>query len=206
MNSTGQHIYSNIDSFISREEKEELLGQRAKVLWFTGLSGAGKSTLVAQLEKRLYLNRYKAAVLDGDSVRNGLNYGLGFSEEDRLENIRRVAEVSKLFTQNGIITLCSFVSPMKTMRDMAKKIIGESDFLEIYIDAPLELCEQRDVKGLYAKARAGVIKDLTGVGSPFEAPEHPFLRVDTAANDIDTCGEIIYSAVLPLIRREQKHG
>ena len=165
------------NNILQRSDKEKLLRQRGIVLWMTGLSGSGKTTIAIDLEKTLNANGKLTQVLDGDNIRNGLNKDLGFSEESRFENIRRIAEVALLFANCGIITICCFVSPTKEIRDIAKKIIGENDMKEIFIDTPLEICEQRDVKGLYAKARKGEIKDMTGVNSPFDVPENPALAI-----------------------------
>lgn len=177
MNNT--NIFPQFNSLLSREDKEKFLNQRSKVIWFTGLSGSGKSTIGMGLEKMLYDNGYLAQVLDGDIIRSGINNNLGFSEEDRLENIRRIAEVSKLFIFSGVITINCFISPTVQIRNMAKDIIGRKDFIEIYVNTPLEVCEQRDVKGLYKKARNGEIKDFTGITSPFEDPLTPDYIVTT---------------------------
>lgn len=173
------HIYPIFDQILSREDKQHLLGQRSAVVWFTGLSGSGKSTIAQALERELYKQGRLTKLLDGDNIRTGLGKNLGFSVNDRRENIRRVAEVAKLFAQAGVICLCSFVSPTREIRNLAKEIIGEEDFLEVYVNAPLEVCEARDVKGLYQKARAGIIKDFTGIDSPFEAPPSPFMEIKT---------------------------
>jgi adenylylsulfate kinase len=167
---TNKHLHTTFDRIKNRADKEKLLNQKGIVLWFTGLSGSGKTTIAQHLETELYERGYLTQVLDGDNVRTGINNNLGFSETDRMENIRRIAEVAKLFKDCGIITLCSFVSPTRAMREMARMIIGTKDFVEIYVNAPLEVCEDRDVKGLYKKARAGEIKDFTGIDAPFEAP------------------------------------
>ena len=161
--------WHNMD--ITREVRAEKMGQQPKTIWLTGLSGAGKSTIVNELEKRLFVYGKKTMVLDGDNVRMGLNKNLGFSEEDRVENIRRIAEVSKLMNDAGVIVLTSFISPFRKDRRNAKKIIGEDSFIEVYISTPIEECERRDVKGLYKKARAGKIADFSGISSPYEAPE-----------------------------------
>ena len=154
------------------------------VLWFTGLSGSGKSTIAVALERELYSRGYVAQVLDGDNIRHGINSNLGFSIEDRRENIRRIAEIAKLFMQSGIVTICSFISPTLEIRQMAREIIGEQDFFEIFVDTPLEICEQRDVKGLYQKARAGQITGFTGIDSPYEAPINPDLQIKTANQEL----------------------
>jgi adenylylsulfate kinase len=204
MKDEGQNIYSVFDEIIPRTEKETFLNQTARVVWMTGLSGSGKTTLAKYLERKLQSNGYFTKLLDGDNVRSGLNKGLGFSEEDRLENIRRIAEVSKLFLDGGVICINSFVSPTKDIREMAKGIIGEHDFLEVYINTPLEECEKRDVKGLYAKARKGEIKDFTGISSPFEAPETPSIEVLTAGKTIEEAGEDFYQKLIPFITKEKR--
>lgn len=175
-----KNIFPIFEQMLSRKDKEELLGQRGIMLWFTGLSGSGKSTVAVALERELHRRGRLCRLLDGDNVRTGINRGLGFSEEDRRENIRRIAETGKLFVDTGIITIASFVSPTRRLRDMARDIIGAEDFKEIYVSTPLEECERRDVKGLYARARRGEIKDFTGISAPFEAPEHPALTLDTS--------------------------
>lgn len=165
---------------LSRSDKEELLGQKGVMLWFTGLSGSGKSTVAIALERELQKRGLLCRILDGDNIRSGINKGLGFTAEDRRENIRRIAEVAKLFVDTGIITIAAFISPSNDLRRMASDIIGSEDFKEVYISTPLEVCEARDVKGLYAKARRGEIKNFTGISAPFEAPEHPALSIDTS--------------------------
>lgn len=175
-----KNIFPIFEQMLSRKDKEELLGQRGTMLWFTGLSGSGKSTVAIAVERELHRRGKLCRLLDGDNVRTGINRGLGFSEEDRRENIRRIAETGKLFVDTGIITLASFVSPTRELRDMARDIIGTEDFKEIYVCTPFEECERRDVKGLYARARRGEIKDFTGISAPFEAPEHPALAIDTS--------------------------
>lgn len=173
-------IFPIFDRMLARADKEQLLGQRGVMLWFTGLSGSGKSTVAVALERELHRRGLLCRLLDGDNIRSGINAGLGFSEEDRRENIRRIAEVGKLFVDTGIITVASFVSPTRELRRLARDIVGPADFREIYVSTPLEECERRDVKGLYARARRGEIKDFTGVSAPFEAPEHPDLSLDTS--------------------------
>ena len=174
------NIYPIFDQMLSREDKEKLLGQQGVMLWFTGLSGSGKSTISVALERELHRRGRLCRILDGDNIRAGINANLGFSEADRKENIRRIAEVSKLFVDTGIITIAAFISPTEEMRQMAAEIIGRNDFKEIYISTPLEECERRDVKGLYAKARLGEIKNFTGISSPFEVPANPALSLDTS--------------------------
>lgn len=173
------NLYPITDRMLPREAKEALLGQRGVLLWMTGLSGSGKSTVALALERELHRQGRLVRILDGDNVRTGINRGLGFSAEDRTENIRRIAEVSKLFVETGVITVACFVSPTRDIREMARDIVGADDFREIYISTPLEECERRDVKGLYARARRGEVKNFTGISAPFEAPEHPALSLDT---------------------------
>lgn len=173
-------IYPIFDQMLSRSDKEELLGQKGVMLWFTGLSGSGKSTVAIALERELQKRGLLCRILDGDNIRSGINKGLGFTAEDRRENIRRIAEVAKLFVDTGIITIAAFISPSNDLRRMASDIIGAEDFKEVYISTPLEVCEAREVKGLYAKARRGEIKNFTGISAPFEAPEHPALSIDTS--------------------------
>ena len=194
------NIYPIFSKMQTREEKERLLGQRGITLWFTGLSGSGKSTVAIALEKKLSSEGILCRIIDGDNVRCGLNAGLGFSPQDRKENIRRIAEVCKLFTQTGIVTLATFISPTREIRGMARDIIGEEDFMEVFIATPLEECEKRDVKGLYAKARKGEIKEFTGISSPFEEPEDPDVRIDTSCLSLEESVRQIAAAVMPRIR------
>ena len=174
------NIYPIYDQMLSRQDKETLLNQRGMMIWFTGLSGSGKSTVALGVERELHQRGVLCRILDGDNIRSGINKNLGFSAQDRQENIRRIAEVGKLFVDTGIVTLAAFISPTNESRAMAAQIIGEPDFKEIYVSTPLQVCEQRDVKGLYAKARKGEIKDFTGVSAPFEVPENPALVIDTS--------------------------
>ncbi|MDE6159076.1 MAG: adenylyl-sulfate kinase [Bacteroidaceae bacterium] len=174
-----ENIYPIYKQMLGREEKERLLGQHGVMVWFTGLSGSGKSTVALGVERELQKRGLVSQILDGDNIRHGINSDLGFSVEDRRENIRRIAEIGKLFVGNGIITLACFVSPTEEIRRMACDIIGKDDFLEVYVSTSLEECERRDVKGLYAKARRGEVKDFTGISSVFEAPENPALSINT---------------------------
>ena len=171
---------------VSREDREELLKQKGAVLWFTGLSGSGKSTVASSLEKRLHDMGKLTYTLDGDNVRHGLNSDLGFSDEDRIENIRRIGEISKLFVDAGVITIATFVSPFREDRQKVRDLL-EKDFVEIYIDCPIEVCEKRDPKGIYKKARAGEIKHFTGIDSPYESPINPEIVVSTHLNTLDEC-------------------
>ncbi|HEX7027202.1 MAG TPA: adenylyl-sulfate kinase [Gammaproteobacteria bacterium] len=172
---------------ISREERERLNGHKSAVLWFTGLSGAGKSTLARAVSRVLYTHGCQAVALDGDNVRHGLNVDLGFSREDREENIRRIAEVAKLFVDSGMIVLCAFISPFKSDRQSARKRFSQHEFIEIFCDAPLHVCENRDEKGLYKKARAGKISEFTGISSPYERPDDCELSLDTGALPVEEC-------------------
>ena len=196
-----ENIHPIFDRLLQRIDKEDLLQQTAKVIWLTGLSGSGKSTIAQHLEKILHANGNLTMLLDGDNIRSGINNNLSFSDADRIENIRRIAEVSKLFLNCGIITINSFVSPTNEIRKMAKELIGENDFLEIYINAPLEVCEARDVKGLYKKARAGLIPDFTGITSPFEAPENPALEIRTDKMEIEESVQMLLDFILPVIKK-----
>ena len=170
---------------ISREDRESVLGQRGVTVWLTGLSGSGKSTIAVGAEQMLVEKGHLAYVLDGDNVRHGLNKNLGFSPEDRTENIRRIGEVAKLFTQAGVVTLTSFISPYRQDRDAVREIMEPGDFVEVLVDASLETCESRDVKGLYQKARAGEIPEFTGISAPYEAPEKPELVLDTNRQSVE---------------------
>lgn len=195
-----ENIFPVFDSILQRKDKESLLRQKAVVIWLTGLSGSGKTTIAIGLEKALNSKGILTQVLDGDNIRAGINNNLGFSNEDRKENIRRIAEVSKLFLNCGVVTINCFVSPTHEIRQQAKEIIGENDFLEVFINTPIEICEQRDVKGLYKKARAGEIKDFTGINAPFEAPTNPFLDVKTQDKTVEQSVNEILSKVLPIIK------
>jgi adenylylsulfate kinase len=196
---TSRHIYTTFDQILKREDKEKLLNQRSLVIWFTGLSGSGKTTLAQNLEKVLHSKGFLTQVLDGDNIRSGINSNLKFSEEDRVENIRRIAEVSKLLINSGVITLNSFISPTDDIRHMAREIIGAENFFEIYVNAPLAVCEERDIKGLYKKARAGEIKNFTGIDSPFETPIDCDLEIKTNVLSIKDSVELILDRVLERI-------
>lgn len=179
------------DHRVTRDERAQQKGQRPVIVWFTGLSGSGKSTLANALEARLVELGHHTYLLDGDNVRHGLNRDLGFSDTDRIENIRRIGEAAKLFVDAGLIVLTAFISPFRSDRQMARSLVEQGEFLEVFVDAPLEVCEGRDPKGLYAKARRGEIKQFTGIDSPYEPPEAPELRVDTGATDVDGCLEAL---------------
>ena len=197
---TDNNIYPIFDRMLSREDKEELLGQHSVMIWFTGLSGSGKSTIAIALERELHKRGLLCRILDGDNIRRGINNNLGFTEADRVENIRRIAEVSKLFIDSGIITIAAFNSPNNDIREMAANIIGQEDFYEVYVSTPLTECERRDVKGLYAKARRGEIKNFTGISAPFEAPLHPALTLDTSKLSLEESVNQLLDLILPKIQ------
>ena len=172
-------------STIERKDREKLNGHKGTILWFTGLSGSGKSTLATAVEDKLHQRGTHTHVMDGDNVRHGLCKDLGFSDNDRTENIRRIGEVAKLFTDAGVIALTAFISPFRADRDEVRKLVEEGDFIEVYVHCPLDVCEQRDPKGLYKKARAGEIPEFTGISSPYEAPEKPEITVDSSLQSIE---------------------
>jgi bifunctional enzyme CysN/CysC len=178
---------------VDKQTRSAAKGQKARVVWLTGLSGSGKSTIANLVEKRLHVEGRHTYLLDGDNVRHGLNKDLGFTEEDRVENIRRVAEVAKLMVDAGLIVLVSFISPFRAERRMARDLMGEREFVEVFVDTPLEEAERRDVKGLYAKARSGELKNFTGISSPYEAPEHPEIRIDTTTTTAEQAAERIFA-------------
>lgn len=196
-----KHIYPIFDRMLSRSDKEELLKQHSLMIWFTGLSGSGKSTIAIALERELQKRGLLCRILDGDNIRSGINNNLGFSAEDRIENIRRIAEIGKLFVDTGIITIAAFISPNNDIREMAANIIGKEDFMEIYVSTPIEECERRDVKGLYAKARKGEIKNFTGISAPFEAPQHPALSLDTSKLSVEESVNKLLELILPRVTR-----
>ena len=199
MSQPENNIFPIHDRLLDRNSKEQLLQQHAKVLWFTGLSGSGKSTIAIALENELHAMGHLTTLLDGDNVRAGINSNLGFSEDDRKENIRRIADVAKLFVRDGVITICCFVSPSEELRALAKSIIGKDDFIEIYVNTPIEVCEQRDVKGLYAKARRGEIKDFTGVNALFEVPANAEISLDAGNLTVSECVKIVLQNIVPKI-------
>jgi adenylylsulfate kinase len=199
MKNNQNNIYPVFHRIIQRGDKEKRLNQKARVIWFAGLSGAGKTTLAKRLEEELFARNFMVQILDGDNIRSGINSNLSFSEIDRRENIRRIAEVSKLFLNCGIIAINSFISPTREVRHLARDIIGMDDFIEVYINAPLDVCEKRDVKGLYAKARKGEIKDFTGIGAPFEVPVEADLEINTDLMSIEQSVEKLMDFLLPRI-------
>lgn len=188
-----------IQTKISIADRQQLLKQRAKLIWFTGLSGSGKSTLAVQLEAHLYSLGYKTYLLDGDNIRSGLNKDLTFTDEGRVENIRRVGEVSKLMLDAGLVVLSAFISPFKTEREQVKQIVGAGNFIEVFVDTPLEVCEQRDVKGLYKRARAGEVKNFTGISSPYERPENPDVAIQTHKMSMDESLSVLIKLIVPKI-------
>ena len=199
------HIHPVFDKLLQRKDKELLLSQQSICIWLTGLSGSGKSTLAIGLERKLHAIGILCKVLDGDNVRTGLNGNLGFSEQDRLENIRRVAEVNKLFLDTGIVTINCFVSPTRDIRELAKHIIGDDDFYEVYVNASFDECANRDVKGLYKKALAGEIRNFTGLDAPFEVPESPALEIDTHSLDIEASVERLFEFFIHKIKETHTH-
>jgi adenylylsulfate kinase len=186
-------------NMVTRTDKENLLKQKAVVIWLTGLSGSGKTTLSTGLEKALFKKGFLTRTLDGDQLRSGINANLGFTDQDRQENIRRVAEISRLFVECGVICIDSFISPTAVMRQAARQIIGGDNFIEIYLKASLDVCEQRDPKGLYKSARKGEIRNFTGIGSPYEVPLNPDLVIDTEKYSIEESLEICLEAIIPRI-------
>lgn len=201
MTQDNSEIHPDFAGLLPRDIKENRLRQRGHVFWFYGLSGSGKSTLAYALEKRLFADGYFVQILDGDNIRTGLNRNLGFSDEDRAENIRRISEVAKLFVQSGIVTLVSFITPKIALRKSAAEIIGGEDFTGIYVDASFETCAGRDVKGLYAKAREGGLRQFTGKDSAFEPPEDAsVLTVNTESKTVEACTNSLYELLLPSIK------
>lgn len=193
------HIYPIFDRMLGRKDKEDLLHQHSVMIWFTGLSGSGKSTLAIALERELQNRGLLCRILDGDNIRSGINNNLGFTAEDRVENIRRIAEIGKLFVDTGVITIAAFISPNNELREMASNIIGKENFVEVYISTPIEECEKRDVKGLYAKARRGEIKNFTGISAPFEAPQDAALSIDTSKHSIKESVDMLLDLILPKV-------
>lgn len=198
-----EHIYP-FESKVSNEQRKSLMQQEPRLIWFTGLSGSGKSTLAMRLEHYLFHKGYKVFLLDGDNIRNGLNSDLGFTEKDRNENIRRVGEAAKLMLDAGLIVLCAFISPYKAERDFVKTLVGESRFTEVFVNCPLEICEERDTKGLYAKARQGKISDFTGISAPYEYPVDPDIEVRTDTELINDSLRKIINYVIPLLAIHKK--
>ena len=199
MTKQNSNIHPVFSQILSRSDKEKLLNQNARVIWLTGLSSSGKTTNARHIEMELNKRGFLTQILDGDNVRTSINNNLGFSEDDRFENIRRIAEVSKLFMNCGIICINSFISPTRKIRHMAMNIIGKENFIEVFVNAPIEVCEKRDIKGLYQKAREGKIKNFTGIDAPFEAPEHPDIELKTDVLSIEESVEKCLKHILPII-------
>ncbi len=200
MKSEDRNLHTVFDELLNRKDKEELLNQRGIVIWLTGLSGSGKTTIANHLERRLNSEGIITKLLDGDNIRTGVGNNLGFSTVDREENIRRIAEVAKLFMNTGIVTICSFISPTKEIRAKARAIIGTVDFHEVFINTPLEICEKRDVKGLYQKARAGEITNFTGIGAPYEYPDNDYIEIVTNNKTIDDSVTSLYRHIIEKIK------
>ena len=192
------HIYP-ISTKVSKEQREKLFNQKTSLIWFTGLSGSGKSTLAVQLEAQLFERGFKTYLLDGDNIRAGINKDLSFTDEGRVENIRRIGEVAKLMLDSGVIVLSAFISPFNADREQVKNIVGADNYIEVFVDTPIEVCEQRDVKGLYKKARAGEIKNFTGIDSPYEKPEKPNVIVPTDKMSVNDSLDLLLNFVLPRI-------
>jgi adenylylsulfate kinase len=189
------HIYPTLFK-VTKNQRADRLKQNPKLFWFTGLSGSGKSTLANAVESKLFEMGYMTFSLDGDNIRTGLNKDLGFSDEDRIENIRRIAEVSKLMLDGGLIVVSAFISPFRSERKMIAELVGEENFIEIFVDCPIEICEQRDVKGLYKKARAGMIKNFTGIDSPYEKPENPAVHIQSGYEGLQESIDKIIQIIL----------
>ena len=192
------HIYP-ITTKVDKKQREDLLNQKTSLIWFTGLSGSGKSTLAVQLEAQLFERGFKTYLLDGDNIRAGINKDLSFTDEGRVENIRRIGEVSKLMLDSGVIVLSAFISPFNADREQVKAIVGAENYIEVFVDTPIEVCEQRDVKGLYKKARAGEIKNFTGIDSPYEKPEKSDVVVPTDKLSVNDSLDLLLNFVLPRI-------
>ncbi len=193
------HIYP-IKTKVSKAQREALMNQHARLIWFTGLSGSGKSTLAVQLEAQLHAAGIKTYLLDGDNIRAGINKDLNFTDEGRVENIRRIGEVAKLMLDAGVVVLSAFISPFKADRDQVRTIVGTENYIEVFVDAPLEVCEQRDVKGLYKKARAGEVKNFTGIDSPYEAPEASDVVIPTGTMSVDESVGVLMEMILPKVK------
>ncbi len=203
MTSAYNKNWTDFNRYIRRNRTRFLIKQVPKVIWMTGLSGAGKTTLATALEEEIQKKGFFVKIFDGDIIREGINKDLTFTKEDRIENIRRIAEVTKLFLDTGVVIICSFISPTNEVRDMAKEIIGEDRFIEVFVNCPLEICEQRDVKGLYKKVRKGEIKN-SGIDSPYEPPEHPDVEIKTNENTVTQSIKDLVKQIVPKIKYNSK--
>jgi len=190
---------------VTRPQREKLMLQQGKLIWFTGLSGSGKSTLAIQMESVLHDKGFKTYLLDGDNIRAGLNKNLSFSDDDRKENIRRIGEVAALMLDAGLVVLSAFISPFEEDRQQVKSLVGSDNYLEVFVDAPLAVCEERDVKGIYQKARQGLIKNFTGIDSPYERPVSPFVHLRTDQGSVEVCIEVLMDKILPVVERGEKN-
>jgi len=199
-----KNIFPVFEHLTLRKDKELFLNQRSLSVWMYGLSGSGKTTVAVELERKLFKEGYICQLLDADNVRTTINKDLGFSLEDREENIRRISELNKLFIHSGMIILNCFISPTKAIRNMAKKIIGKEDFIEVFFNTPFEVCQQRDPKGLYKKANSGNVKNFTGISSPFEIPENPDLEINTDILSVEESVNKIFEFILPKIKFEKQ--
>ena len=197
-----ENIYPLHDRIMRRPDKDSLIGQRGIMIWFTGLSGSGKSTVAMGVERELHAQGILCRILDGDNIRAGINNNLGCPAEDRIENIRRIAEIGKLFVQTGVVTLACFVSPTNDIRQMAREIVGKEDFLEVYISPPIEECERRDVKGLYARARKGEVKNFTGISAPFEAPVSSDIAIDTSKIPLEESVRTLTELIIKRVKQQ----
>jgi len=195
-----KNIFPVFEKIIQKADKESFLNQKAKAIWLTGLSGSGKTTIGTELEKKMFKLGFLTQILDGDNIRSGININLKFSEEDRFENIRRIAEVTKLFINCGIITINCFISPTNDIRSLARKIIGEENIIEVFINSPINVCEKRDIKGLYQKARNGEIKNFTGIDSPFDIPEKIDIEIKTDLLSIEESTQKLLEFVLEKVK------
>jgi adenylyl-sulfate kinase len=184
-----------VQTKVDAARRHKLLEQKPLLIWFTGLSGSGKSTLAIQLEARLYEQGFKTYLLDGDNIRTGINKDLTFTDEGRIENIRRIGEVGKLMVDAGLVVLSAFISPFEADRQQVKSIVGKGNYFEVFVDTPLEICEQRDVKGLYKKARAGEVKNFTGIDSPYESPQNPDIRIETDKVSVEDAVEKLFRII-----------
>lgn len=193
------YIYP-IKTKVSAEQRQQIMNQKPRLIWFTGLSGSGKSTLAVQLEAALHAAGFKTYLLDGDNIRSGLNKDLTFTDDGRIENIRRISEVCKLFLDAGVVLLSAFISPFQADREQVKSIVGEDNYIEVFVDAPLEVCEQRDVKGLYKKARTGEVSNFTGISSPYERPKNPEVVIATDRLSVEQSIDVLMKAIVPKLK------